>query len=115
MDILSNEFSRQQLLTADTGIRQLTRIEAHEITFAPGQTGALHYHPCPVTGYIIKGTALVQVEGQPARILPAGQAFFEPAMTRILHFDNHSATEPMVFVAFYLLDGKQTLIELITE
>ena len=115
MDIPSNEFIRQHLLTADTGVRQLTKIEVHEISFAPGQTGALHYHPCPVTGYILKGTALMQVEGQPARILDAGQAFFEPAMTRILHFDNYSAIEPMVFVAFYLLDGKQTLVEMITE
>jgi quercetin dioxygenase-like cupin family protein len=113
--MISNELIRKQLLTADTGVRQLTKIEAHEIHFAPGQTGALHYHPCPVTGYIIKGTALVEVEGQPAQILHAGEAFFEPALTRILHFDNYSTTEPMVFIAFYLLDGRQTLIELITE
>jgi len=110
-----NEVVRQHLLTADTGVRQITKIEVHEIQFAPGQTGALHYHPCPVTGYILKGTALVEIEGKPAQILKAGEAFFEPAMTRIIHFDNYSTTEPMVFVAFYLLDGKQTLIELITE
>jgi quercetin dioxygenase-like cupin family protein len=113
--MIPNEINRQHLLTADTGVRQITKIEAHEIHFAPGQAGALHYHPCPVTGYILKGTALVEIEGQPAQILQAGHAFFEPAMTRILHFDNYSTTEPMVFVAFYLLDGKQTLIELITE
>ena len=42
----------------------------------------------------------------------AGSAFFEPADARILHFDNHSDTEPMVFVAFYLLNGEQKLIEM---
>ena len=113
--MIPNEIIRQHLLTADTGARQITKIEAHEIHFAPGQAGALHYHPCPVTGYILTGTALVEVEGHPAQVLHAGQAFYEPAMTRILHFDNYSATEPMSFVAFYLLDGKQTLIEMITE
>ena len=35
------------------------------------------------------------------------------ADARILHFDNHSDTEPMVFVAFYLLNGEQKLIEML--
>jgi len=108
-----NTIIRRHLLTADTGTRPLTSVQAHEIHFAPGQKGALHFHPCPVTGYIIEGTALVQIEGEGEQVLPAGSAFFEPADARILHFDNHSDTEPMVFVAFYLLNGEQKLIEML--
>ena len=107
--------TRQHLLTADTGVRTLTGIQVHEIYFPPGQKGGLHLHACPVTGYILKGTALVEVEGQEAQILEAGKAFYEPAMTRILHFDNYSDTEPMVFAAFYLMDGDHPLIEMIDE
>ena len=59
--------------------------------------------------------ALLQVEGETPQVLHAGQAFYEPAMTRILHFDNHSDTRPLLFVAFYLLNGRQSLIEFIYE
>ena len=108
-----NNIIRRHLLTADTGIRKITSVQAHEIHFAPGQKGGLHFHPCPVTGYIIEGTAMLQVEGEAEQVLPAGSAFFEPADARILHFDNHSETEPMIFVAFYLLNGEQQLIEML--
>jgi quercetin dioxygenase-like cupin family protein len=107
-----NTIIRRQLLTADTGTRTLTSVQAHEIHFAPGQKGGLHLHPCPVAGYVIEGTAMLQVEGEEEQVLPAGSAFFEPADARILHFDNHSDKEPMVFVAFYLLNGEQKLIEM---
>ena len=107
-----NTIIRRHLLTADTGTRTITSVQGHEIHFAPGQKGGLHFHPCPVTGYIIEGTAMLQVEGEEEQVLPAGSAFFEPADARILHFDNHSDTEPMVFVAFYLLNGEQKLIEM---
>jgi hypothetical protein len=53
------------------------------------------------------------VEGQPPKSLPEGAAFFEPANTKIVHFDNASSRDPATFVAFYLL-GKddQKLIEM---
>ena len=108
-----NTIIRRHLMTADTGPRKITSVQAHEIHFAPGQKGGLHFHPCPVTGYILEGTAMLQVEGEPQQVLPAGSAFFEPADVRILHFDNYSDTEPMVFVAFYLLNGEQKLIEML--
>lgn len=107
--------SRRQLLAVETGERTITGFQAHEIRFGPGQKGGLHFHPCPVAGYIIAGTALLQVEGEEPQVLRTGQAFYEPATTRILHFDNHSDTEPLTFCAFYLLNGEQSLIEMIGE
>jgi hypothetical protein len=41
----------------------LCPVQAHEIHFAPGQKGGLHFHPCPVMGYVFEGTAMLQVEG----------------------------------------------------
>lgn len=108
-----NTIIRRHLLTADTGTRNITSVQSHEIHFAPGQKGGLHLHPCPVTGYIVQGTAVMQVDGEAEQLLPEGSAFFEPADARILRFDNHSETEPMIFVAFYLLDGEQKLIEML--
>jgi quercetin dioxygenase-like cupin family protein len=66
-------------------------------------------------GYILEGSALLEVDGEAAQVLHAGQAFYEPATARILHFDNHSDKQPLLFVAFYLLNGRQSLIEFIYE
>ncbi len=108
-----NAISRRHLLTADLGQRQLTSVEIQHITFEPGQIGGLHLHPCPVTGYIINGTAIMQIEGQDARILMTGEAFYEPADTSIIQFSNYSFSHPMEFIAFYLLNGKQELIKML--
>lgn len=95
---------RKPLLTAILDPAKLTsRIEVKEIEFKPSQATGLHLHPCPVTGYIVKGPVFFQVEGEAVKTLKAGDAFFEPANARILRFDNTSATEPMTFIAFYLL------------
>jgi quercetin dioxygenase-like cupin family protein len=112
---MPDPISRQHLLTADTGTQTLTSVQVHEIRFSPGQRAGLHSHPCPVTGYILEGAALLQVDGKEPQVIRAGEAFYEPAATRILHFDNHSATLPLQFVAFYLLNGRQSLIEFIYE
>ena len=50
------------------------------------------------------GSSMFQIDGQTAKTLKAGDAFYEPAITRILHFDNPSDEESTRIVAFYLLD-----------
>jgi len=105
---------RKDLLTALIGDRNVGRVEIKQIDFAPNQKTGLHQHPCPVVGYVARGTILFQVDGEPAKSLPEGSAFFEPANTKIVHFDNASPQDPATFIAFYLL-GKddQKLIEML--
>ena len=42
------------------------------------------------------------------QLLKTGDAFFEPAATTILKFDNGSAQEPAEIVCFYLTDKTET-------
>lgn len=109
----SNNIIRKPLLTANLGERTVTSVEIKEITLAPGQKAGLHLHSCPVTGYIAKGTAIMQVEGEDELILNTGDAFYEPADTHIAQFSNYSDSEPMTFIAFYLLNGDQELIKML--
>jgi quercetin dioxygenase-like cupin family protein len=111
----SDAIVRKPLLTAVLDPAKATsRVEVKEIEFKPRQATGLHLHPCPVTGYIAKGSATFQVEGPPAKTLMAGDAFFEPPNTRVLHFDNASSSQPMTFIAFYLLgEGEQELIRML--
>jgi len=57
----------------------------------------------------------LQVEGEAAVTLAAGSAFHEPAQATIARFDNASETAPMRFIAYYLVDGEQELIEMLPE
>jgi len=104
---------RKQLLKAITGSRNVSSVDARQIRFEPGQETGRHLHPCTVVGYIVEGTAEYQIEGEAAQLLPTGSAFHEPAGKVIASFRNASQTEPMTFVAFYLLDGEQDLIKML--
>jgi quercetin dioxygenase-like cupin family protein len=105
---------RRPLLSAALGRRTVTRVDVREIVFQPGQKTPRHLHPCPVVGYIAEGTALYRREGEEVTtVLHAGSAFYERADTVIASFDNASTTKPMTFIAYYLLDGEQELIELL--
>jgi quercetin dioxygenase-like cupin family protein len=104
---------RRHLLSALLGNRNVTSVDVREIHLEPGQTAGRHLHPCAVVGYIVEGTATYQVEGEAPQTLPAGSAFYEPAEAIIAKFGNASDFVPMIFVAFYLLDGDQELIRML--
>lgn len=104
---------RKQLLTAALGNRNVTTADVRETHLEPGQQSGRHLHPCAVLGYIVSGTAVYQIEGEAVQTLPAGSAFYEPADAVIANFGNASDSEPMTFVALYLLDGEQELIRML--
>jgi len=105
---------RRPLLSADLNNKNVTRVDVREIVFEPGQQTGLHKHPCPVLGYIAEGEAVLEVQGEPTQKLPTGSAFYEPAGKVIARFDNASPCERLRFICYYLLEGKQELIEMLT-
>lgn len=106
---------RKSLLSASFDQTTFTSIDVRQIILAPNQRTGRHRHPCPVVGFVVEGTALFQIEGQSLNELPAVSAFYEPADTVILHFDNGSDVAPLTFIACYLLDGEQELIQMLPE
>lgn len=50
------------------------------LRFAPGNSpkGRPHQHPGSVFVYVTKGEARLGIEGQPPKVVPTGQGFFEP-------------------------------------
>jgi len=112
----SQEIVRRHLLTASFDKQKtVDRVEIKEVTLSAGQSTGLHLHPCPVVGYVIEGSILFQIEGQPAKDLKVGDAFYEPAHTRITHFDS-VAGKPEKFIAYYLVGLRdQELITTLEE
>ena len=107
--------SRKDLLQVLMKSQTLSRIEVKEITMPAGQTAPKHSHPCPVVGYVSSGSVILQVEGEPKKVIRQGEAFYEPKDKVILHFDNASQQEPLVFIAFYLKEDQEDLIRLIDK
>lgn len=57
---------------------QETNATAVEVTFEPGQAGAAHRHPGPAFGYVVEGEYEWAIDDQPAKVLKAGETFYEP-------------------------------------
>ena len=55
-----------------------TNATAVEVTFEPGQAGASHRHPGPAFGYVLEGEYEWAIDDQPAKVLKAGETFYEP-------------------------------------
>jgi quercetin dioxygenase-like cupin family protein len=58
---------------------EATTATAVEVTIEPGRAGVAHRHPGPGFGYILEGEYEWGIDDQPARILKAGETFYEPA------------------------------------
>ena len=56
-----------------------------------------------------------KAEGEKAQLLTGGEVFYEPKNKPILHFDNASDSEFLVFIAYYLIEECEDLIVLLPE
>ena len=99
-----------KLLTASFAPRQVVQVEVGDFHFIPGQVAPIHTHTAPAVGYVAKGMIIYQLEGGKPQILRAGDAFFEPTGTRVLRFDNASATEEAIFLDFNLEQAGEPFI-----
>lgn len=108
-----NSVVRRDLLRVGLKSQNVSRVEIKEVTIAPKGIAEYHLHPCPVVGYVVSGTLLFQIEGQAPEIIKSGNAFYEPKNQPILHFDNASESEPLIFLAYYLLEDQEDMITIL--
>ena len=61
------------------------------VELPPGDPGTSpHRHSGPVFGYVTEGELVYELEGEPARVVSAGEAFWEPGGERVhLRAANH--------------------------
>ena len=76
-----------------------------EVSYPPGAQDMAHRHDAHAFVYVLEGQIVMQVKGQPAVTLKAGQTFYEgPADVHVVG-RNASHTEPARFIVV-LLKGK---------
>jgi quercetin dioxygenase-like cupin family protein len=84
----------------------------------PGSAGAPpHRHPSgPAFGYMLDGEMLFELEGQPPRIIRAGEAFWEPGGD-VIHYSDANNRDDMKsrFVVTMICVPGQPMLTLVGE
>ncbi|WP_420994153.1 cupin domain-containing protein [Cupriavidus sp. 30B13] len=70
------------------------------VTFAPGQVSTPHTHPGSIFAYVLEGSVVSQLGGEPARTYAAGQSWYEPPGAQHLVARNASKTRPAKLLVF---------------
>jgi len=80
---------------------------AVEVTMAPGQRGMPHHHAKSafIYVYVLSGAIRSQVEGEPAHDYHAGESWYEDPGAHHILSENLSKTEPVKFLAVFVLDS----------
>jgi quercetin dioxygenase-like cupin family protein len=76
-----------------------------EVSYPPGAQDMVHRHDAHAFVYVLEGQIIMQLKGQPAVTLKAGQTFYEGPTDVHVVGRNASTTEPARFVVV-LLKGK---------
>jgi len=71
-------FSRTGLQTQDLSTPGRVAVQARA-EFEPGVAAGRHTHPGEELGYVLEGQLELRIDGQPPRIVKAGEVFFVPA------------------------------------
>jgi quercetin dioxygenase-like cupin family protein len=88
------------------------------IEYPAGDPGAPpHRHPGgPAFGYVIEGEMLFELEGEPPRVVRAGEAFWEPGGDVIHYSDgNNSHDTRLRFVVTMLCDPNQQMLVVVED
>jgi quercetin dioxygenase-like cupin family protein len=73
-----------------------------EVSYPPGARDMVHRHDAHVFVYVLEGQIVMQVKGQPAVTLTAGQTFYEGPTDVHVVGRNASNSEPARFVVVLL-------------
>ena len=94
---------------------------AHAMTirveFPPGDPGTPpHRHPGPAFGYVLEGEMRFELEGEPMRVLRAGDTFWEPGGDVIHYQDGNNRTDsPVRYTVTMRCGPGQPMVALVEE
>jgi quercetin dioxygenase-like cupin family protein len=85
------------------------------IEYPPGDPGTPpHRHPGPAFGYVLEGEMVFELEGEPARVVRAGEAFWEPGGDVIHYQDGNNRDDiPVRFTVTMLCEPGKPMIDLV--
>ena len=94
-------FTRKQLQDQNLSVPDRHAVQALA-EFVPGGAAGKHTHPGEELGYVVEGTLELLIEGQPPRIVKAGESFFVPA--GVVHDGRNVGSGPAKVLATYIVE-----------
>ncbi|MFD7439343.1 cupin domain-containing protein [Streptomyces sp. NPDC059861] len=87
------------------------------VEFPPGDPGTPpHRHFGPAFGYVLEGEMLFELEGEPERVVRAGEAFWEPGGDVIHYQDGNNRTDmPSRFVVTMMCEPDKPMLVLVED
>jgi quercetin dioxygenase-like cupin family protein len=87
------------------------------LEFPPGFPGTPpHRHSGPVFGYLLEGEMLFELEGEPERVIRAGEAFWEPGGDVIHYQDGNNRKDAWCrFLVVMICTPGQPMLTLVAE
>ena len=94
-------FKRIEVQDRDLSIPGRHAVQA-KAEFEPGGAVGKHTHPGEELSIVLEGQLLLEVDGQPARTVKAGESFFIPAGT--VHAGKNTGSGKAVVFATYIVE-----------
>ncbi|WP_123441078.1 cupin domain-containing protein [Streptomyces sp. PanSC9] len=87
------------------------------VEWPPGDPGTPpHRHSGPCFGYVIEGAVRFELEGEPERVVKAGETFWEPGGDVIHYQDGNALSDaPTKFVVTMLCEPGQPMLTFVDE
>jgi quercetin dioxygenase-like cupin family protein len=91
---------------------KLARATYLEVTLEPGQADVPHRHAGPAYGYVLEGEFEWAIDDQPAKVLKAGETFYEPGgvLHRVAKNPSAKGKTRVLAVIVHPRDAKQVTI-----
>ncbi len=77
------------------------------VELAPGARAGRHTHPGDEIGYIMEGESTLLIDGEPPRVVKAGESFIVPA--GVIHDAVNNGTVPVKLVGVYVVEKGKPL------
>lgn len=77
------------------------------VEVAPGAKAGRHTHPGDEISYVLEGETTLLVDGQPARVVKAGESFVVPA--GVIHDAHNNGAVPTKLVGVYVVEKGKPL------
>jgi quercetin dioxygenase-like cupin family protein len=77
------------------------------VDVAPGGKAGRHTHPGDEISYVLEGEATLLIDGQPPRVVKAGESFVVPAGT--VHDAHNTTASTVKLVGVYVIEKGQPL------
>jgi quercetin dioxygenase-like cupin family protein len=103
-------FKRIEVQDRDLSIPGRHAVQARA-EFEPGGIAARHTHPGEELSVVLEGQLLLEVDGQPARTIKAGESFFIPA--GVVHAGKNTGGGKAVVLATYIVEKGKPVATLV--